>query len=88
MGMEKEFLAEIMRLTDVTHDLHCSVQVMREALLASFDAVPGPQRQALAANIRNRVEGLLSHADDMEGAQLTRERMALEAHLLTQPLLE
>lgn len=88
MGMEKELTEQVTRLTDITHDLHCSVQVMREALLASFDAIPGPQRQVLAANIRSRVEQLLSHADDMEGAQATRERMALEAHLLTRPLLE
>ncbi len=85
---EQELRKQVVALMDMTHDLHCSVQVMREALIASFEAAPPERRQALVSNVRNRVEQLLSHADDLEGAQTTRERMALEAHLLTQGLLE
>ena len=85
---EKELLEQLARLTDITHALHCSVQVMREALIASFDALPIDKRQALACGVQARTEQLLEHADDLEGAQSTRERMALEAHLLTQALLK
>ncbi len=88
MGIEKELMEQVTRLMDITHDLRCSVQVMREALLASFEYLSPEQRRALASNVRNRADQLLSQVDDSAGAQMTRERIALEAHLLTQPLRE
>lgn len=81
---EKELNEQLTRLMDITHDLHCSVQVMREAVTVLLGSLPAAQYQAAAASIRGRVDGLLEHADDLEGAQSTRERIALHAHLLLQ----
>lgn len=89
MGIENsELIEQVTKLMDITHGLRCSVHVMREALIASFSALPTAQRQALDTSIRSRVEQLLEQADDLEEAQQTRERMAYEAHLLLRGLQE
>jgi hypothetical protein len=89
MGIENaQLIEQLTRLMDITHSLRCSVSVMREAMTASFAVLSSAQRQALASSIRSRVELLLEQADDLEGAQQTRERMAYEAHLLLRGLQE
>lgn len=83
---EEELMEEFNRMMDITHNLHCAVQVLREGLIVALAALPAEQHPTVVDDIRTRVEGLLTLADDLEGAQALRERIALEAHLLLQDM--